>query len=334
MNVPPIVLSWESSLVRSSPKLARGETQDESGFRSGLLGDEQAIASFTLSLAARGRSPATLSTYTEALQNLRQFAWERGMPPLLGLSTEHIRAFLAELYARGNKPGSVRNRWASISSFYGWANEEGELPRGNPMERVKPPSVPDQLLPHYTEADMSKLLAAIPERSTDELVLRNRAIILLLFDTGLRAAELCSLVPGALDLRARTLSVRGKGGKERVVGIGATTATAIDRYQRKRRRASRWLFASLDGEQLKTSGLRALLVRQFASAGVPFHGAHAFRRAFGIAFLAAGGEPNDLKTLAGWSSYEMLRRYTKATERERGVAAHHRFSPADSLPRR
>ena len=141
---------------------------------SGVLSDEAALDSFVLSLQARGRSKATLSTYSEAIENLRRFAGEKGMPPLLALSGEHLRAFFKELYDRGNKPGSVRNRWASLSAFYGWAEEEGELPNGSPMDRVKPPQVPDQILPHYTLEDITRLLKALPEKSADENVLRDR----------------------------------------------------------------------------------------------------------------------------------------------------------------
>ena len=253
------------------------------------------------------------------------------MPALLALTGDHLRTFFKELYDRGNKPGSVRNRWASLSAFYGWATEEGELLNGNPMDRVKPPQVPDQILPHYTNQDIECLLKALPEKSVDENVLRDRAIILTLFDTGMRAAELCGLRLETLNLRQRVVAVKGKGGKERLVGVGSVTAVTIDRYLRRRRVESGWLFSSKDGMALKNSGLRALLLRRFGEAGVQFRGAHAFRRGFGISFLRSGGDPNDLKTLAGWNSYEMLRRYTKATESERGVEAHHRFSPADRL---
>ena len=147
----------------------------------------------------------------------------------------------------------------------------------------------------------------------------------------MRASELCGIRLDGLNLRQRVIAVRGKGGKERLVGIGSMSAVTIDRYLRRRRADSPWLYSTKEGSALKNSGLRALLMRRFAEAGVEFRGAHAFRRGFGISFLQAGGDPNDLKTLAGWNSYEMLRRYTKATESERGVEAHHRFSPADRL---
>ncbi len=324
----------ESSLVRSYPNL-RNRESEKTHLNGGVLRDEAAIDSFVLSLESRGRSKATLSTYLEALSALQGFLRSRGMPPLLAVTGEHVRAFLKELYDRGNRPATVRNRWASLSAFYGWAAEEGELPGpGNPMQRVRPPQIPERILPHYTEEDIQRLMAHLPEKTGDEMALRDRAIILTLFDTGLRAAELCDLRLDVLSLRERTILVHGKGGKERAVGIGATTAAAIDRYLRKRRRVNPWLFASKDGTPLKTSGLRAVLQRRFEAAGVEFRGAHAFRRGFGITFLQAGGDPNDLKTLAGWSSYEMLRRYTRATETQRGLEAHRRFSPADRLTKR
>ena len=159
----------ESSLVKSSSKWEASTVSKEgagdrfSGRKtpfapaSGVLSDEATLDSFVLSLQARCRSQATLSTYSEAIENLRRFVAEKPMPPLLALSGEHLRAFFKELYDRGNKPGSGRNRWASLSAFYGWAEGEGELPNANLMDRVKPPQVPDQILPHYPLALLSTL---------------------------------------------------------------------------------------------------------------------------------------------------------------------------------
>ena len=325
-------MSRMSSLANNAPNL-QNSVFEKMRLNGGLLTDQEAVDSFLLSLQSAGRSDATIRTYVEALDLLRRFSADNGMPPLLALSTEHLRAFLKSLYDKGNKPATVRNRWASIGAFYKWAADEGERP-DNPMLRIKPPQVPERVLPHYSSDDVSRVLAPIPEKATDELNLRDRAIIITLFDTGLRATELCSLRREQLNLRERTITVRGKGGKERAVGIGATTASAIDRYLRRRRVHTPWLFSQRDGTHVSTNTLRMLLQRRYAAGGVAFRGAHAFRRGFGIEFLQAGGDPNDLKTLAGWSSYEMLRRYTRATETLRGIAAHRKFSPADRLNRR
>jgi site-specific recombinase XerD len=94
--------------------------------------------------------------------------------------------------------------------------------------------------------------------------------------------------------------LKAEGGKEGLVGVGSVTAVTMDRYLRRRRSRTRWLFSCKEGTALKNSGLRALLQRRFREAGIEFRGAHGFRRGFGITFLQVGGDSNDLKTsLAG-----------------------------------
>jgi integrase len=74
-----------------------------------------------------------------------------------------------------------------------------------------------------------------------------------------------------------------------------------------------------------------MLTRRFSEAGVAFRGAHGFRRAFAMAYLASGGQEGDLKELAGWSDYSMVARYAKATAGERAIKAHKKLSPGDKL---
>ncbi|MGH8262637.1 MAG: tyrosine-type recombinase/integrase, partial [Steroidobacteraceae bacterium] len=77
--------------------------------------------------------------------------------------------------------------------------------------------------------------------------------------------------------------------------------------------------------------LRMCLKRRFRDAGVPFHGVHAFRRTFAIAYLEAGGSAQDLQEIAGWQSIQMVQLYTRATANARALQAHRRLSPADRL---
>jgi integrase/recombinase XerC/integrase/recombinase XerD len=253
------------------------------------------------------------------------------MPPLVALSTEHLREFFNHLCNLGNKPSTVSVRYRGVQQFYKWLVLEGER-TDNPVERIPAPRVPDKLQPHYGEDELNAVLASIPATSRDPVILRNRAILLTLFDTGLRTGELCGLRTEDLNLRDLALAVRqGKGGKDRVVGMGAATAQGIERYLRRRQSPSPWLFEARGGGPLTYNAVRQLLQRIFDNAGVAFRGAHAFRRGFAISFLDAGGDPDDLRTLAGWDSPQMLRRYTKATERERALKAYRKFSPVDRL---
>ena len=184
---------------------------------------------------------------------------------------------------------------------------------------------------------MLALFKAIPNKGKDLLALRDRAVILFLTDTGLRGQELCDVRSGDVDREARQVHVvSGKGGKGRKVAYSSDTANAISRYVRRRggweklgRTAA--LFAMRGGDPIRINALRGLLKRRCAQAGVEFRGIHAFRRTFGIGFLEAGGDPLDLKELAGWSSWSMLHRYTRATARSRALRAHEEHSPVARL---
>jgi len=131
------------------------------------------------------------------------------MPPLVSLTAEHIREYLNSLYERGNKPATVVNRFRSLQQFYRWLVEEGER-TDSPMDRISPPRVPDQILPHYGPNDIQKVLDTIGVKSRDVLALRDRAMIITFFDTGLRARELCGLKMESPEATACLFWSRGK----------------------------------------------------------------------------------------------------------------------------
>lgn len=140
------------------------------------------------------------------------------MPPLVSLTAEHIREYLNSLYERGNKPATVVNRFRSLQQFYRWLAEEGER-TDSPMDRISPPRVPDQILPHYGPNDIQKVLDTIGVKSRDVLALRDRAMIITFFDTGLRARELWGLKMESLGLHGLSLLVTGKGGRPLTIEV-------------------------------------------------------------------------------------------------------------------
>ena len=177
---------------------------------------------------------------------------------------------------------------------------------------------------------MVKSLRGRRLRGTDAA--RTRAIILVLFDTGLRASELCSMRLEDVNWDGQIIVVRQpKGGNERVVSLGTKSIRSLMSYLRVRGTESPWLFATLEGGRLTKNALKLALRRAFESAGVEFKGIHAFRRASGIEYLRCGGQAEDLRVLMGWCSPEMIRRYVKAAEVERATNAYKKFSPADHL---
>ena len=140
------------------------------------------------------------------------------MPLLVSLTAEHIREYLNSLYERGNKPATVVNRFRSLQQFYRWLAEEGER-TDSPMDRISPPRVPDQILPHYGPNDIQKVLDTIGVKSRDVLALRDRAMIITFFDTGLRARELWGLKMESLDLHSLSLLVTGKGDRPLIIEV-------------------------------------------------------------------------------------------------------------------
>jgi site-specific recombinase XerD len=300
-----------------------------SNYQSECVSDEDLIRGWKLDLSARGLAKGTLSIYSDSVQRLSKFAKGMDFPPLAEMGRQHVRHFLASLHQAGNKPASVHARYRALKTFFKWTIGEEER-ESNPLDFIDPPRLPNTLQPHYPAEQVEAVLKAIGRGTVYQF--RDTAIVRLLYDSGMRAAELCGIKADDIQWSDGAIKVIGKAGKERRVSVGSITLQAIERYLRRRTdKKSIWLFLATGSTPLTTNGLRMMLVRRFESAGIPYHGAHGFRRAFAMAFLEAGGHESDLKELAGWSSYSMLSRYTQATAGERAVKAAKKFSPGDRL---
>ena len=294
----------------------------------GLISDDDLIRGFIMALGAGGRKSRTLFIYEDSIRSLSDFARNLGLPSLATMDRTHIRHWLSSLHQKGNKPATVSIRYRSLNRFFGWCVTEEER-SDNPMDRVDPPRIPSEIQAYYQPDDVEKVVKSIGRSTPHNL--RDAAMVMVLYDSGVRAAELCGMKAEDLDWRDRTLLVTGKASKQRRVSIGSKSAMAIERYLRKRGTKSDWLWLGSGSMPLNTNGLRMMLQRRFKDAGVKFRGAHAFRRGFAMEYLAAGGQEGDLKELGGWQDYAMVSRYAKANAGERAIAAHKKLSPGDRL---
>ena len=284
--------------------------------------------SFALHLDAT-RAPSTRRVYLSALDGLIAHLEAAGMPTdARAVKREHIEAYFAD--RRGEiKPASLSIAFRALQQFWKWALEEEEIDR-SPMERMKPPRVPDSPVPVVSPADFKKLLRAVEGR--DFRSRRDTALLLTLFDTGVRVGELVGTRLPDIELRDRLVYVTGKGGHTRAVRFGTKTAVAIDRYMRLRRAhrlgAADALWIGQDGP-MTTSGVAQVLAKACAKAGLPRLHPHQLRHTFAHEYLANGGQEGDLQRLAGWRSPLMLRRYGASAADERARKAY--TSPADRL---
>jgi len=291
-----------------------------------------ALASFYDRCEGRNLSPGTLRFYRDKLTAFTRWLARAGYDDLLlaGLQPTHLRDFLTEERKRTSAQ-QARHCYVSLRVFFGFLADDGVIAE-SPMGKVDAPKLPKKLIPALTVEQVTALLATCDR---DFYGVRDRAMILLLLDTGLRAAELLSLTTEQVAARAGgKLVVMGKGSKQREVFFGPTTAAALKDYLRRLDGINTSaLFVNQYGEPLTYSGLAQVLRRRGKTAGLPDHVTHphAMRHTFATLFLRNGGNVFALQRLLGHATLSMTERYLTLTGDDL-AAAHKEYSPADTLP--
>jgi integrase/recombinase XerC len=271
----------------------------------------------------RRLSAHTDSAYARDLAALVKFCDRAGLTDWQALDTQHIRTFAAHSHAKGLGPRSIQRRLSAVRSFYEFLLREahgtaaaggrrGARVTHNPAHDVRAPKAARRL-PHTLDADQMARLLAIPPG--DGLTARDRAIMELLYSSGLRLAELVSLDVPSVDLKDRMVRVIGKGGKARLVPVGRAAVDALKAWLKERamliRANETGLFVGRTGKRL---GARAVQLRvaywaRRQGLGVHVH-PHLFRHSFASHLLESSGELRGVQELLGHADISSTQIYT------------------------
>jgi len=286
---------------------------------------------------ARGMSAHTLRAYGADLAQFAGFLEERGAD-LATVDLGTLRAFLAALSSRNYAKSTLARKQASLRSFLRWAHRTGSLSR-DPSRGLRSPRQ-DRRLPRFLREEEVQALLEAPDNSPTGL--RDRALLELLYASGLRGGEARALRVDDLDLEAGEVRVReGKGRKERIALIGSHAREAIAVYLRSGRpvlarsaqTASPALLLNKSGGPLSDRGIRRTLERYAAAAGgrvkvTP----HVLRHSFATHLLAHGADLRSVQELLGHAHVSTTEIYTHVTSehlRRAYEEAHPRARRAD-----
>ncbi len=264
----------------------------------------------------RNYSPQTIRAYDADLQEFIRFLsgpQGRSKPPdPRTVDPIRIRSFLADLSERHRKRSTVARKISALRSFYDWMRREGWV-ETNPARDVSTPRQ-ERRLPRFLDQDEVIRLIEMPDDATLGGA-RDRAILELLYATGMRVSELAGLDLSDLHPKDNEMRVMGKGSKERYVYFGDRARRALDRYIRARRghrpAKSDALFLNRLGTRLTDRSVRRIVERYVREAALKRKiSPHGLRHSFATHLLDRGADLRAIQELLGHASLKTTQRYT------------------------
>lgn len=277
--------------------------------------------------AERDVSPATSAAYRADLTQFAEWLARGGVRRLAKIDRTLLRRYVAFLAQRKYARRSIARKASALRALFKWAIVH-DLLKSDPSEDLSIPKL-DRPLPKVLKLDHVAALCAAPADDTPD-GLRDRAILELLYGSGLRVAELCALDLEHLDLRGGRVRVTGKGRKERQVPIGDRSAAALRTYidhgrpvliGKRADGPDRFaLFLNSRGNRLGARGVRERMKRYAIEGELPPVSPHGLRHSFATHLLDGGADLRTVQELLGHENLATTQIYTHvSTERARAV---------------
>jgi integrase/recombinase XerC/integrase/recombinase XerD len=287
------------------------------------------LNAFLLSCRVDRLSPATLRYYRQKIEPFARFCHSCGIWQPEHVTASHVRAFLLQLQETNNAV-SVADFYRALKRWFNWMIAE-EMITKSPMATIRPPRVPKKIV-HPLSPQHIKDALAVCDNGTF-VGMRDKAIILLLLDTGLRLSEAANIKLGDIDIEREIIRVQGKGARERIVRVGTTAQKALLRYLLSRKDKEPWLWVTQSGTRLKVAAIaqRFRVIRQLAGITDVRCSAHTCRHTFATSALLNGAGEFEVQSVLGHSTLHMTRLYVASLTSEQAILGHKRWSPVDSL---
>jgi integrase/recombinase XerD len=268
---------------------------------------------------SKGFTRKTLINKRQELKQFKRFMTEkRGIVELESITTHDIKAYMRYKQKSGLKPQSIVSMMKMIRAFFSWCEKE-EYIKENIAKKVELPRVPKKILKGFTTEEVTKMIHSFSYKNYFEA--RNKAIIAMLADTGLRAFEIRGLE--AKNVKENTIFVNGKGNKERYIFISPALKKILIRYERIRKEYfkdknmnEKYYFLSYRGDQISHVGLGNIVKEAGERAGIRDKrvSPHTFRHFFAVQCILNGIDIYTLSKLLGHSDISTTQRYLQSLE--------------------
>ncbi|MCY3624932.1 MAG: tyrosine recombinase XerC [Candidatus Dadabacteria bacterium] len=258
----------------------------------------------------RNYSEHTVKAYRGDLENFRDFL-VREEKKIEDTDIATINAYVSTLYGK-NSPSSVERKVSAIRSFFSYLVRKG-LVAQNPAKLVRTPRK-EKRLPIFLSVDEVFNLVDVKDSGKNPLRVRDRAILELLYSSGLRASELAGATLADLSMGEAVIRVRGKGNKERIVPVGSKALFALGEYldiRGKLKPSSSHVFLNSRGGGITTRSLARIIKKYGLVSGISKNvSPHVLRHSFATHLLAGGADLRAIQEMLGHASLSTTQRYT------------------------